>query len=137
MRTLPTTMIRALAPFAPLFSKSVWQHVQVLVAGTILAPGRRTVSSALRAMGLDQHKRCHRYHRVLSHASWSSREVSRILLGLLVEAFVAEGDPLVVASTRPWRDAGARRLLPRASTAIRSFPLTRTSLRAAASDGFA
>src|SRR3712207_5454234 len=49
-------MIRALAPFAPLFSKSVWQHVQVLVAGTILAPGRRTVSSALRAMGMDQYK---------------------------------------------------------------------------------
>jgi hypothetical protein len=96
MRTLPATMIRLLTPFAPLFSKSVFQHVQVLVAGAILAPGRRTVSSALRAMGLDQHKRFHRYHRVLSRASWSSREVSRILLGLLVEAFVAEGDPLIV-----------------------------------------
>jgi hypothetical protein len=47
-------------------------------------------------MGLDQHKQFHRYHRVLSRASWSSREVSRILLGLLVEAFVSEGDPLVV-----------------------------------------
>jgi hypothetical protein len=96
VRTLPATMIRALAPFAPLFSKSVWQHVQVLVAGAILAPGRRTVSSALRAMGLDQHKRFHRYHRVLSRASWSSREVGRVLLGLLVEAFVCEGEPLVV-----------------------------------------
>ena len=90
-------MIRALAPFAPLFSKRVvWQHVQVLVAGTILAPGRRTVSSALRAMGLDQHKRFHRYHRVLSRANWSSREVSRVLLGLLLEPFVPEGAPLVV-----------------------------------------
>jgi hypothetical protein len=96
VRTLPATMIRALAPFAPLFSKSVWQHVQVLVAGAILAPGRRTVSSALRAMGLDQEKRFHRYHRVLNRASWSSREVGRVLLGLLVEAFVSEGDPLVV-----------------------------------------
>ena len=96
MRTLPVTMIRLLEPFAPLFSKGVFQHVQVLVAGAILAPGRRTVSSALRAMGLDQHKRFHRYHRVLSRASWSSREVSRILLGLLVEAFVSEGDPLLV-----------------------------------------
>ena len=36
MRTLPTTMIRVLAPFAPLFSKSVWGHVQVLVAGEIV-----------------------------------------------------------------------------------------------------
>ncbi len=96
MATLPATMIRALAPFAPLFSKSDFQHVQVLVAGATLAPGRRTVSSALRAMGLNQHKRFHRYHRALSRASWSSRGVSRILLGLLVEAFLPEGDPLVV-----------------------------------------
>jgi hypothetical protein len=47
-------------------------------------------------MGLDQEKRFHRYHRVLNRASWSSREVSRVLLGLLVETFVPEGDPLVV-----------------------------------------
>ena len=37
MRTLPEEMIRALAPFAPRFSKRVWRHVQVLVAGAILA----------------------------------------------------------------------------------------------------
>src|SRR5438270_3412603 len=95
MRTLPTTMVQALASFAPLFSERVWQHALVVLAGTILAPGRRTVSSALRAMGLDQEKRFHRYHRVLSRASWSSREAGRVLLGLLVEAFVPEG-PLVV-----------------------------------------
>jgi DDE superfamily endonuclease len=64
--------------------------------GAILAPGRRTVSSALRAMGLGQHKRFHRYHRVLSHASWSSVKASRVLLGLLVEMFVPEGAPLIV-----------------------------------------
>jgi hypothetical protein len=96
MRTLPTTMIRVLAPFAPLFSKRVFQHAQALVAGAMLAPGRRTVSSALRAMGLDQEKQFHRYHRVLSRASWSSLKASCVLLGLLVKAFVPEGDPLVV-----------------------------------------
>ena len=96
MRTLPEQMIRALAPFAPLFSKRLWRHVQVLVAGAILAPGARTVSSALRAMGLDQQKRFHRYHPVLSRACWSSLKASRVLLGLLVEMFVPEGDPLVV-----------------------------------------
>ena len=95
MHTLPTTMIRLLAPFAPLFSERVWQHARVLLAGAILAPGKRTVSSALRAMGLDQRKQFHRYHRVLSRANWSSREASRILLGLLVEAFVPNG-PLVI-----------------------------------------
>ena len=95
MRTLPQMMIRVLAPFAPLFSERVWGHVQVLVAGAILAPGKRTVSSALRAMGLDQQKNFHRYHRVLSRAKWSSMEASRVLFGLLVEAFAPQG-PLVV-----------------------------------------
>jgi hypothetical protein len=95
MRTLPPKMVQVLAPFAPLFSKCVWRYAQVLLIGAILAPGRRTVSSTLRAMGLDQEKRFHRYHRVLNRASWSSREVSRVLLGLLVKTFVPDG-PLVV-----------------------------------------
>ena len=97
--------------------------------GAILAPGRRTVSSALRAMGLDQEKRFHRYHRVLSRARWSSLEASRILLGLLVEAFVPEGDLWSSASTRPWSDARARRSLPGASTAIRCVPPTKTFVK--------
>jgi DDE superfamily endonuclease len=95
MHTLPTTMVQALAPFAPLFSERVFRHARVLLIGAILAPGRRTVSSALRAMGLDREKRFHRYHRVLSRARWSSLEASRILLGLLLEAFVGEG-PLIL-----------------------------------------
>ena len=95
MSTLPIQMIGLLAPFAPLFSQRVWQNAQLLLVGTILAPGRRTVGSALRAMGLHQYKRFHRYHRVLSRASWSSREASRILLGLLLEAFVPQG-PLIL-----------------------------------------
>jgi hypothetical protein len=89
-------MIRVLSSFVPLFSRRVWPHVQVLLIGAILAPGKRTVSSALHAMGLSQEERFHRYHRVLSRARWSSREVSCVLMGLLVEMFVPEGDPLVV-----------------------------------------
>jgi hypothetical protein len=89
-------MIRVLAPFAPLFSERVFEHAQVLMAGAILAPGKRTVGSALRAMGLDQSKTFHRYHRVLSRAKWSAMEASRVLLDSLVEAFVPEGEPLVV-----------------------------------------
>ena len=95
MRTLPETIIRILNPFAPLFSRRVWQHVLILLVGAILAPGKRTVASALQAVGLHGERRFCRYHRVLSRASWSSREASRLLLGLLVEAFVPDG-PLVV-----------------------------------------
>jgi len=88
-------MIQVLAPFAPLFSERVFQHVQLLLVGAILAPGKRTVASALRAVSLEDERRFCRYHRVLNRAVWSSREASRVLLGLLVEAFVPEG-PLVL-----------------------------------------
>src|SRR3712207_5994096 len=47
-------------------------------------------------MGLDRQRRFHRYHRVLSLGSWSSLEASRVLLGLVVKAFVPEGGPLLV-----------------------------------------
>ena len=95
MRTLPPKMVQVLSSLAPLFSKRVWQHAQLLLVGAILAPGRRTVGSALRAMGLDRFERFHRYHRVLSRARWSSLQASRILLGVLLEAFVGEG-PLIL-----------------------------------------
>jgi hypothetical protein len=68
VRTLPTTMIQALA------SKRLWSHVQVLLAGTILAPGKRTVTSALRAVGLEEERQFCRYHRVLNRAAWSGAE---------------------------------------------------------------
>jgi hypothetical protein len=101
-------MVQVLAPFAPLSSKRVWQHAQVLLVGAILAPGRRTVSSTLRAMGLDHEKRFHRYHRVLSRARWSSLEASRILLGLLVEVFVGEGPLILGVEETPERRWGKK-----------------------------
>ena len=97
MYTLPAAMIQLLAPFAPLFSKGVWPHAQVLLAGAILAPGKRSVSAALRAVGLGSARRFERYHRVLNRAQCSSRQTSRVLLlKLLVRTFLAEGEPLVI-----------------------------------------
>ena len=128
MRALPTVMIRVLSSFVPLFSRRVWPHVQVLLIGAILTPGKRTVSSALHAMGLSQEERFHRYHRVLSRARWSSRVVSRALLGLLVEMFVAEGDPLVVGIDETIERRYGRKIShTRVSTVIRSVPPMRTS----------
>jgi hypothetical protein len=92
--TLPPTILSSLLPFAPVFSRRVWAHVQVLIAGSLLTPARRTVAAALRVTGLAQLKQFHRYHRVLSHAKWSGLAISRILLGLLVATFAADG-PLV------------------------------------------
>ncbi len=95
MLLLPADMVALLAPFAPLFSRPVWRHVQVLLVGAILAPGRRMVSSALRAVGLSHLPTFQTYHRVLNRAVWSSRSASQILLSLLVARFAPTG-PLVV-----------------------------------------
>jgi hypothetical protein len=89
MRTLPTMMLHLLNPFVPLFSRRLWPHVQVLLAGAFpQLPGKRTVSAALRVMSLGQTEQFQRYHRVLNRAVWSGREASRVLLGLLVRTFV-------------------------------------------------
>ncbi len=91
MPTLPRAMLHLLAPFAPLFSRRVWCHALVLVTGTLLAPGKRTVCAALRAMGLGQSKHWTRYHRVLNRAEWSSLAVARVLLGQMVAALAPTG----------------------------------------------
>jgi hypothetical protein len=95
MRTLPAMMLHLLNPFVPLFSRRLWPHVQVLLAGAILAPGKKTVSAALRVMGLGQTEHFQRYHRLLNRATCSGRKASRVLLGLLVKTFAADG-PLVI-----------------------------------------
>ena len=91
MLTLPFELANLIVGFAPLFSKPVWKHVQVLLVGAILAPGKRTVTSALRVMGLSTDERFQNYHRVLNRALWSSLEASRMLLTLLVAALAPEG----------------------------------------------
>ncbi len=95
MPTLPPAMILLLRPFVPLFSKRVWAHVQVLLVGAILAPAQRTVTAALRIVGLAQTPHFQRYHRVLNRASWSALAASRVLLRLLVATFLPDG-PLVI-----------------------------------------
>jgi hypothetical protein len=91
MPILSQEYLTLIAAFAPVFSRRVWQHVQVLLVGTILAPGRRTVTAVLRIMGLSSDRHFQTYHRVLNRAVWSSLEVSRILLGVLVSTFAATG----------------------------------------------
>jgi hypothetical protein len=42
---LPLEIYPIIGVFAPLFSARVWQHVQLLMIGAILAPGQRTITS--------------------------------------------------------------------------------------------
>jgi hypothetical protein len=68
---------------------------KILLVGAILAPGKRTITAALRVMGLSNDGQFQNYHRVLNRAVWSPLAASRILLHLLLDAFVAPDAPIV------------------------------------------
>ncbi|MCE2468158.1 MAG: hypothetical protein J4G06_09080, partial [Caldilineaceae bacterium] len=68
---LPPAIVPLLSPFASLFDARIWRKAQILSTGVILAPGRRTVSTALYALGLQGRGDVALFHHVLSRASWS------------------------------------------------------------------
>ena len=55
------------------------------------------MTSVLRITGRSRERRFVNDHRVLSRAAWCPRAGARILLGLLVDAFVPRG-PIVMAA---------------------------------------
>jgi DDE superfamily endonuclease len=93
---LPPRLLAQLAGLADLFTSPTWSNVLVLLAGVILAPGRRTVTSALRILGRDRNPDFCTFHRILNRAAWSSRAVAGRLLLLLIKAFVPAGAPVVI-----------------------------------------
>ena len=95
MITIPEEFSQQISAFAPLFSKKVFEHAKVLLTGSILAVGRRTVCGALRALGLQGEKRFHKYHRLLNQSRWSAHKAARMLLQLLVDRFMESDEPLV------------------------------------------
>jgi len=96
MPTLPPIIIDLLNPFAPCFyGVTTWTKAQILLIGTILAPGKRTVTAALRAMGLKDDASFAQYHHVLSRAVWSPLDLAQRLLCLLVTTFGIAEKPLV------------------------------------------
>ena len=95
MRTLPTEYITILEAFVKLFSKRIWGHAKFLFIGAILSPAERTVTAALRVMGLSSEKHFQNYHRVLNRAVWSSLEASHILLEMLINTFASSG-PIIM-----------------------------------------
>jgi hypothetical protein len=94
MLTPPPQFSSIILAFAPLFWKRTWERAQFLLWGAILAPGKRTVTSALRIMGLSEDRHFQNYHRVLNRAHWSCLKASRILLHWLISTFATAG-PLV------------------------------------------
>ncbi|HUS16507.1 MAG TPA: transposase [Chloroflexia bacterium] len=96
MCTLPPSIIRVLRPFEPVFSSRVWPWVTALLVGALLTPGARTVTAALRTLGLQNDRPFQNYHRVLNRARWSSRALSAHLLTALVRVWVPADGPVLV-----------------------------------------
>jgi hypothetical protein len=64
----------------------------------MLAPGARTVTAALRVMGLSCEPHFTNDHRVLNRATWSARQGSQILLGSLITLLVPPGATIVLGA---------------------------------------
>lgn len=96
MLILPESIMTLLIPFQPLFRQPTWLKAQILFIGAILATGKRTVTAALRVMGLGEDPHFSHYHQVLNRAVWSPRRLSEMLLALLLKYLDRdETEPLV------------------------------------------
>ena len=86
-----------LETFRPCFTAPSYQNYCLLLAGSVLAQGRRTVTEMLRVTAfLGPQKHFSSYHRFWSRARWSSLHLARVLTGLVV-ALVPPGAQVLVA----------------------------------------
>src|SRR5215210_6940513 len=91
----PEPLAAWLQPFLAGLTRPTWRNALILIAGAVLAPGRRTVAAMLRVTGLGQAPTFTNYHRVLNRNRWSGRTAARRLLRLLLATFGADG-PVVI-----------------------------------------
>ncbi len=89
----PPLIVSLLSRFASLFDARTWRKVQILLPGVILAPGRRTVTSALYALGLQERGDWAHYHHVLSRGLLVVPERQPGSVGQLVQ-HLAPTEPL-------------------------------------------
>ncbi|MDR3708331.1 MAG: transposase [Capsulimonadaceae bacterium] len=94
MFTPSAEIVRLLRRFSCCFTAPAFRKASLLVCGSILTPGRHTVTSALRAVGLQSEKTFGSYHRVLSRDRWSALRLSSILLSLLLKILIPQNQPL-------------------------------------------
>ena len=96
MSFLPPIILSLLANFAGVFTCPTWKNAQTLLIEAILCPCKRTVSSALRVMGLANATNFSKYHRVLNGSKWDSWQFVKISLGLLLP-LIPKDWPILVA----------------------------------------
>lgn len=87
-------IIALLEPFRLVFTTPTWKKLLVLLRGTLLARGRRTVTVALWQTGHEQDPHFSSFHQALNRARWSPLKASRQLLTLIIDTFVQAGGSL-------------------------------------------
>ena len=90
---IPPILVAWLSVFRSCFTAPVWNRVLILVAGAVLAPGKRTVTQALRVIGLAEEPQFRRFHEVLGRARWDPKAVARRLLLHLLDRLLPS-DPV-------------------------------------------
>lgn len=94
---LPEAILPVVAPFRPLFTAPTWRRLMILLTGTLLAHGRRTVCAALRLSGEADNAHWSSFHQVLNRARWSPLAASRCLLLLIVSTLLPAGAVIEIA----------------------------------------
>ena len=95
MDSLSRNILSVLLPFSVLFSKPTWKKALTLLLGTLICTGKRTLCSALRAMGLSEEAGFSKFHHLLNRAKWSSLRAANILFFMLL-TLLREGQPVVL-----------------------------------------
>jgi hypothetical protein len=96
MPTPSAEIIQLVSTFAVAFSAPAFAKAVVLLYGTIMAPGRRTVTAALRAVGLPAAAHFTNYHRLLNRDQWSPWLLSKLLLDLILVLCLPADAPLLL-----------------------------------------
>ena len=95
MDSLSKTILSVFHPFSELFSKPSWKKALILLFGTLLCIGKRTVCSALRIMGYDQESVFSKYHHLLNRTEWSLLKAAKILFFMLLK-LIPDHNPLII-----------------------------------------
>lgn len=108
--SLSEPIMSVLCEFESAFSQPTWSKIQVLIIGTLIARGRRTVAAALRPRGLCHASTFSLSHHVLNRARGSALALSRRLLLLLVRTFAVVGGELPFVIDETLERRGGRRI---------------------------
>jgi DDE superfamily endonuclease len=130
--SLSQPIMSVLCEFESAFSQPTWSKVQVLIIGTLLARGRRTVAAALRQMGLHEASHFALYPHVLNRARWSALGLSRRAVLLWVRTLVAVGGGLTFVIDETLERRRGRRIAKRGHD---RDPLASSKQRSVATSG--